>query len=360
MSTLVIPKYEVELYSRGGVLIADISRYVKNLSFTLQRNQAEQLSFSIDLDAFEAQAQDIGTNPLSMLGPYQTDVKVKRNGTYLFGAHVGTLDITLAEIENTLNIRAFGYLNLLIDRYVSPTPYVQVDAVDIAWDLIDLTQSQTNGDMGITQGGQQATTVSRDRTYEPRQNAKDGIVNLTKLVDGNFDIEFTHERVFNTYTMIGTDRSASLEFVYPGNIREVSVPRDGLALFNKIYGIGSGFGQDSLTSTPSDNDSQLNYGVHEKIITFNSVTEQTTLDQNTQGELNQRKSLLEIPQMTVSGEDFDLNSYGVGDRVTVRIENYPFLATVTGIYRIEKIEVSVDEDEAEDIKLYFDNFGVEQ
>lgn len=358
MSAIVSPRYEIELFSRSGVLIADISRYVKNLSFSLQRNEAEQLSFSMNLDAFEAQALDIGTNPLGMLGPYQTDVKVKRNGEYLFGAHVGNIEVSLGEIENIINVRAFGYLNLLIDRFVTKT-YTATDAVDISWDLIDETQSQTNGDMGITQGATQTTTVPRDRTYV-RQNVKQAIVNLTNLVDGNFDFEFTADREFNTYTMIGSDQSATLQFIYPGNIREVTIPRDALALFNKIYGLGSGFGDEALTSTQVDNDSQLNYGVHEKISTFNSVIEQETLDDNTAGELNLRKNLLEIPQMTVSGEDFDLNSYGVGDRVTVRIENYPLLSTVNGIYRIEKIDVSVDEDESEDIRVSFDNLNVAQ
>ena len=351
-------KYEIELWSRTGVFLADISRFVKNFNFSMQRNEAEQVQFSIDLNAYQDYCAGIGVNPTSILGPYQTDVKVRRNGEYLLGSHVGYLDVTMGETTSTINVRAFGYLNLLIDRYVTKS-YLETDAVDIAWDLINETQSQTNGSLGITQGAQQTLTVDRDRTYE-RQNVKEAIVNLTKLVNGNFDFEFTWDRQFNTYDMIGSDRSSDLEFVYPGNIKEVTVPRNGLALFNKIYGIGSGFGEEALVSTQGDNDSQLNYGVHERIALFNSVVLQDTLDENTAAELDLRKGLLEIPQMTVNGEDFDLNGYGIGDRVTVRIEDNPFLATVTGIYRIERIEVSVDENEAEEIKLYFDNYGVDQ
>lgn len=352
------PKYEVELFSRSGVLIADISRYVKNLSFSMQRNEAEQLSFTLNLDAFEVNADAVGSNPLGMLGPYQTDVKIKRNGTYLFGAHVGYLNTILGEIDNTIEVRAFGYLNLLIDRFVTKT-YTATDAVDISWDLIDETQAQTNGDMGMTQGATQTTTVPRDREYI-RQNVKEAIINLTKLIDGNFDFKFDSNREFTTYTMIGTDQSATLEFIYPGNITELVVPRDGLPLSNKIYGLGSGFGDEVLTSTQADNDSQLNYGVHERISVFNSVINQSVLDDNTSGDLNQRKDLLEIPQMTVSGEDFDLDLYGVGDRVTVRVDGHPFLATINGVYRIEKIDVTVDENESETIRLSFDNLDVEQ
>lgn len=347
-------KYTIELYSRSGILLADITPYVKNLRFSLQRNEAEDVALTLDLDAYQDFCASIGTHPTAILFPYQTDIKIRRNGEYKLGAHVGFVESSLGETEHTLEVKAFGYLNLLIDRYVTKT-YEQEDATFIAWDLIDETQSQTNGDMGMTQGAQQATTVDRDRTYE-RQNVKEAIVNLTKLVNGNFDFEFTPDREFNTYTMIGSDRSAEVEFIYPGNIRSVTVPRDGTAMFNKIYGLGSGFGADQIQSTPEDTASQLNYGVHERIVTFNSVVEDTTLDENSEGELEIRKTILEIPQMTVSGEDFDLNSYGIGDRVTVRIEDNPYLATVDGVYRIERIEVDVDENEAEDIKIYFDNY----
>lgn len=351
-------KYEVELWSKNGTFLADISRYVKNFNFSIQRNEAEQLAMSIDLSAYQDFCASIGVNPTSILGPYQTDIKIKRNGEYLFGTHVGQIEVTMGETTSTIEIRAFGYLNLLNDRYVTKN-YFGVDAVDIAWDLINETQTQTNGSMGMTQGASQTTTVERDRTYV-RQNVKEAIVNLTSLIDGNFDFEFTVDREFNTYSMIGSDRSEDLQFIYPGNIKEVSVPREGLALFNKIYGLGAGFGEEGIASTQGDSDSQLNYGVHERIASFNSVIEQETLDQNTAAELEARKALLEIPKMTVSGENFNLNEISIGDRVTVRIEDNLFLATVNGIYRIEKIEVAVDENEAEDIKLFFDNNNVDQ
>lgn len=345
-------KYTVELWSKNGQLLADISRYVKNLKFSRQRNEAEDVSFQINLDALQDLATSIGTLATTLLYPYQTDIKIKRNGTYLLGSHVGEVTITGDENTEVVEVKAFGYLNLLIDRYVTKV-YTATEATEIAWDLIDETQSQTNGDMGITEGSFQATTVDRDRTYE-RQNVKEAIVNLTNLATGRFDFEFTPTREFNTYEMQGSQR-LNVQFTYPGLIKGYSVPRIGQALSNKIYGIGSGFGEEALTSTQGDNDSQLNFGVHEKIITWNSVIEQDTLDQNTAGQLELRKDMLEIPSMKVSGEDFDLNLYGVGDRVPVKINDRPYLASVDGIYRIERIEVTVDENEAEDIDVYFDN-----
>lgn len=345
--------YEIELWSRQGLLVADISPLVKDVSFTLQRNTAETLQFSLDLNAFESLALTIGTAPRLMLNPYQTDVKIKRNGEYLFGTQVFDVSVELSENDQTISVKCFGYLKLLSDRYITKT-YTSEYETDIVWDMINTTQSQTNGDLGITQGDQWVQLVQRDRTYD-RNNIADMIVNLTNLSSNSFDFEFTYDKKINTYTMIGSDRSNELVFVYPDNIMQATIPRTGLKLFNKIYGIGAGFGNDQITSTQSDNDSQLNFGVHETVRTWNSVLQQDTLDDNALGMLNNTKNILEIPQMSVNGRDFDLANYGIGDRVTVRVNDHRFLETINGIYRIEKIDCKLDENQNEDITLYFDN-----
>lgn len=356
MAVLDSQIYEVELWSRQGVLVADISVLVKSFSFTMQRNAAESFEMTLDLDAFEHLASSIGTMPMVMLNPYRTDIKVKRRGQYLFGVHVIEIGTDLTEDEATMTLRAVGYLDLLNDRFITKT-YTNTYETDIIQDFINETQSQPNGDLGITFGNM-VQLVRRDRIYE-RQNIREGIVNLTKLVTGNFDIAIDHNKVFSTYEMIGSDRSLELEFTYPGNIRQLSVPRTGINLYNKIYGIGAGFGDDQVQSLQQDTPSQLEYGVHENIHTWNSVLEQDTLDQNTLARLSITRNMLEIPQVKVSGRDFDLESYGIGDRVTVRVENHPFLNTINGIYRIERITAAVDENQDEDITLFFDNDQLE-
>lgn len=345
--------YEVEFWSRQGVLIADVSVLIKGMSFTLGRNESEELQLTLDLNAFEDLAYKLGTLPMVMLNPYRTNIRVKRRGQYLFGAYVGEVNTNLDENEQTIEVRAMGYLDLLASRYITKE-YIQQYETDIIWDMIQTTQAQTNGGMGITLGQQSVQLVKRDRTYE-RNNIKDATQNLTKLITGSFDFEFTHDKKFNTYAMIGSDRTREVEFIYPGNILNVRIPRSGLKLFNKVYGIGAGFGDDQINSTQIDNTSQLNYGVHEEVRTWNSVLLKETLDENVAGRLQNVSDMLEIPQMTVSGRDFDLNTYGIGDRVTVRVEGHQFLNTINGVYRIERIGVSVDENQEEMITVYFDD-----
>lgn len=358
-------KYELELWSIQGVKVADISDLAKNRKYTLERNEAEQLEFTLDLDAFEAFCAGINTPPRNVLAPYQTEVKVKRDGQYLFGTQVVDCPIELAENSASINVKCTGYLNLFKDRYVTDS-YDQDDATTIAAGLILATQAQTNGSVGVTIGATQYLTgVLRDRNYE-RDNVKSNLQNLTSLIDGQFDFKFTHDKKFETYAQLGAVRS-DLELNYGGegsNIKTATIERSGANLYNKIIGLGSGFGADQLVSDPnvsSDEVSQLAYYLREKIEQFNSVSVQETLDQNTAARLELYKDLLEIPKITITGNEVTGAFISIGDRIPVYIRAHAFVDNVFGLYRVEKMAVTIDDNDFEsNIELYFDNLGVDQ
>ena len=348
-------KYEFELYSSSGVLIADISTYATGRNWTKERNAPETLSFTLDVRAFEDFCASIGETPQSILNPYTTDIKVKRNGEYLFGVHVYDLQFSGNDDSINVAVKADGFLNLLKDRYVS-AEFSSTDAVDIVHGLITSTQAQDRGDFGISESLTQATTVDRDRTYE-RKNVKEAIIELTELVDGNFDFEFDENRALSTYGAIGTDKP-DVVLTYPENIKTFTVNRTGINTFNKLTALGSGFGDEQLSSIAFNADSQLVFGVREQIVTYNSVLLQDTLDQHAEGDLDLVKDLLDIPTITVSGATLDLNEVGIGDRIQVTIEDHPWINNVDGTYRIEKISCTIDENDAEIITLTLDNYGL--
>lgn len=363
--------YEIELWSSSGTRMADISALAKDRQLTLQRNEAETFVFSMDISAFEdfCTAQNID-DPRTLLNPLQTDVKLKRAGQYWYGFNVVHIGFNLPALvgsmvtsaaPETMTITCKGYLNLFTDRYVTKT-YTATEATTIAADLLTTTQAQTYGNMGVTINvGNYATGVLRDRTYE-RQNVKAAIQNLTKLVNGNFDFAFTYDKKFTTYSQIGSVRTDfALRFGGEGgNIAGFYMERDGLHLYNRVIGLGSGFGADQLTSVQDDNASILNYYLREDIKQYNSVIIQETLDQNAAADLDQEKDLLEIPQITITGKELEnIPFLNVGDRVPISVSNHPMLASVNGLYRIERMVIDIDENDFErSITLYFDNFGV--
>lgn len=346
------PKYELELWI-NNVQVGDISKLAQNRSFSIKRNDREELSFDLDVKAFEAYCATLGSEPVEVLEAYVTDVRVKRNGAYLFGVQVVDMEYSFSEAGASVKVRCTGFLDLLMDRYVTIS-YSQTDAALIARDLIAETQA-VMGDFGITNGISQDAGVLRDRNYVD-QNVKDGIINLTNLIDGNFDFKFLADRTFETYTMMGTTRD-NLKFTYPYNIKSMTVPRTALNLYNYIIGLGSGFGEETLRSEAGDTASRLNYGTRQKIISFNSVSVQETLDQQVVSEVLLRKDIVMLPKLKVSGEFCDLNTVWVGDRIPVSTQGYTSLP-LDGMFRIEQINCSLDPNDAEDIDLIVDNHGL--
>lgn len=348
-------KYEVELWV-NDVLIADISHLAKNLKWRKQRNEAESCSFSIDLTAFENFAARINEHPRSLLDSYITDVKIKRNGEYMIGCQVVEVTPSFTTAGGTLDVRCDGYLNLFTDRYVT-VEYDEVESTAIAWGMIDTTQGAANGDFGVTLGpNQYVTGADRVRNYV-RENVKEELISLTELVSGKFDFEFTYDKKFNTYETLGSDRT-DIILTYPGNVASLKAPRSGQTIFNHIEGLGSGFGDETITSTADDAVSQVTYGRRELPLSFNGVSLQDTLDEKTDAELEKRLDILQLPQMTISGAKFDLNDVQLGDRPVLKVMNHPYIDNIDGPYRIEVIDVTTDENEAETITLTFDDFGL--
>lgn len=345
-------KYTFELWQRNDVRLVELTKYMQNVSYTRTRNEAEELSFSIDIKALEDFAATLNLHPRALLEPYVTNIKVKRNDVYLFGVEVVDIDIKLAESGTTATVKCQGYLNLLATRYVKAS-YDLVEAGEICRDLIRQTQLVDNGDLGITFNPEQySTNIERVRNYDGKNDIKAYLQNMTSLETGNFDFYFDHDRQFTIVEQLGAERDLELRYG-DGSIIEIDIPRSGINLFNFYYGIGSGFGDEALQTTKFDSESMTIYGRREKIFTQSDVSLIGTLEENTESELIYSKDLIELPSLVVSGAIFDLNIYGVGDIFRVVVDNHPFIS-LDGYYITEKISVDLDENHAEKITLTVD------
>lgn len=348
-------RYELELWI-NDVQVGDISKLAQNRRFKLRRNDREELAFLMNIKAFEQYAASLGAEPQALLEAYVTDIRVKRDGVYMFGTQLTDMQFNLNQGDQNVEVRATGFLDLLKDRYVTKT-YTQEERTEIARDLIATTQAgDATNDFGIVDGTNQYNTgLLSDREYID-QNVKDAVVNLTNLSDGNFDFRFNYDRSFETFEKIGSDRPG-YKFTYPYNVKSMTIPRTALNLYNYIIGLGSGFGEETLRNETMDYASRLNYKTRQKIITFNSVSLQETLDANTYAFLQQVKDVLELPKLQVSGEHCDLGIIGIGDRIPVEVMGHT-LVNLDKTVRIEQIDVSLDENDAEDITLTVDDFSI--
>lgn len=346
-------KFSVELANPAGQVFADLTGRAPQRSISWSRNEAEDIAWNLDLNDFENLASRLNVAPQSLLIPYQTEVRIKRGSTYLAGGQLAYYKPKLTASGATIELKATGFLNMFKDRYTAAESiYTAEDASAIAWAEIDTSQSETNGDFGVTQGDL-ATVGNHDRTYR-RTNLKDLIQAFGNLQNGSFDHKFSYDKVFSTYARLGSDKEGLL-FEYPGNIIELEVPNDATSLANRITVLGSGFGEEAQVQTVvNDTDSQAQYKIREKIIQSSNVQEEQTLEDQGQAEAAARSTTNEIPILTLDGNvsPFVISDYEVGDRIPVKISNHELLSHINGMYRIEKIDFQVDEEDNETVKLY--------
>ena len=169
-------------------MVADISKLATARSYKIKRNDSEELAFTLDVKAFENHCVEAGRDPEATLVPYVTDVRVKREGGYLFGTQVVDISYTFNEGGANMVVKCNGFLDLFRDRYITKT-YTAEEATEIARDMLDDTQV-VYGDFGVENGPEQYNTgTNRDRNFID-QNIKDALMNLTDLIDGQFDFAF--------------------------------------------------------------------------------------------------------------------------------------------------------------------------
>jgi hypothetical protein len=360
-------RYEVELWTKTGLRICEITHLVQNLYWTEERNEAESLQFSMDLDAFEAYMENkVGADPVSNFREGQTEIKIKENGEYLFGTQLYYAPINISTDAITISVQATGYLNFFKDRYPSPSlVYTGLESVEIFYDLIRQAQLATYGNYGIIipASGYYVTGKLRDKSFETyTSSTKLNMQRLTNLVDGKFDFKILHDKTAMSYAQVGSPRTDfRLEFDRlngRSTFDSATLSRGANNLYNEVIGLGSGFGKDQLISIKPDVASQNEFGLRELPVQFNEVSVSSTLDENAQARLDRVKKLLRMPQITLSGEDMPAVRLEIGDIIPVKLTGRKLLEDMTGYYRIERKETHVDENHFQQaVTLYFEKTG---
>lgn len=343
-----VADWKVSLYDLNDQEIMDISKYV-DFTLELKLNDTSTLSFDIDRVEFEKLCKAVNAHPRNILYPSKTEIKVARNGHLKFGGIISTANTSFEKDSSKISVEADSYIQYFAKRLITKN-YVQVDRADIAWDAIYTAQSEPNGDLGVTRGAY-FTTVDSDLTCDYR-DVKSIIQLYTYARPVTYDFEITPDKVFNVYPRLGSDKP-HIELVYPQNIIKINVPRNSHTLYNRIIGLGSGIGEERLESVKEDVTSQITYRLQESKQTFNSVIMQDTLDQNTEGYLDQSTGVLVLPEVTVQASDLELDTTVPGDSVKVRINNSTFCDDVDGLFRIYGMKITVDRNGFENVSLNF-------
>lgn len=185
------------------------------------------------------------------------------------------------------------------------------------------------------------------------QNAKDMIIDLTQMEEDNFEFEFLPDRTFNVYARKGADK-LDLEICYPGNIESMTIQHSASDLANKVVGIGSGFGDERLQYMATDTASRQIYGTHETIMNNSNISLLDTLKEKSKGELENRKVPILLPSVVIKDGSINPLMVETGDVLLVEVQKDSYLSSVTGTYKVVKIQCSVSEDAVETMTLTFE------
>lgn len=353
-------KYHFELYSRDGTLLADLTGRAKNRRIVQSRNHPEEIQWQVNLDEFERYCELLGADPNEILKTNSTEVRIRRGTKYLCGGQITYVHPRANATSQDIEIRATGFLNLFQHRYTDELHYFPpgTQATQIPADLIEWTQGRgPNWDFGVTIGSL-ATVGTHEKTFKAVQ-VKEALQRCTELY--GFDFEFTHDKVFNTYAALGSQRP-ELIFEYPGNVLDIGKPTDGTDLANYVTVSGSGTGEESAARVVIDETdptvgvvaglSMADHRVQEKRISYSDVEDETDLRKHGVAHVQAWAVPFTIPDIVVDGNTAPfVTDYGIGDWVTARARKYRLFEEINGLYRLEKRTIAIDDQDKETVTL---------
>lgn len=357
-------KYSFELWTRSGSLLMDLGGKAQDRSFTQSRNQADDIQFALDLNDFENYCRALNIDPKQILLVNNTEVRVKRLGKYISGGQLMYTATSISATEMKVTCRVYGFLALFAKRYTGTTTagfisevYTQAAGTwlsrpNLAWHLIDASQSLANGNFGVTQGTLAGPMNLYDKQYS-RTNIMNALQDMTNLQTSPIDIEFTYDKKFNTYAAIGSNRP-DIVFEFPGNIMSLEVPNDGTDMTNEVIGLAQGAADGTqVTYFATDAASQATYGLRQDIYQSNATDNSDNgLTDAAEAVKTAKANPIKIPALTINGNIAPFRTdYGIGDWVNVKVNGHPLINDINGMFRIEKITTNLDNEDNETITL---------
>jgi hypothetical protein len=290
----------------------------------------------------------------TILATNQNELIIQYKGYDMFGGQISSVRKVAEGNSRYWEVTAIQFFNLLEQRFCGYNKstglsdireFTTTDAGTIAWTLIDESQDEVNGDLGITQGTLQAS-LNRTKSYE-KKNIAEAIVELADN-DYGFDFEITTDKVFNVYyPMKGTVRD-EVVFRYPGNCLSFDCLENGLDVVNHELGLGRHWGGQEIYYVVDDVTSQAAYGRREKIDSYKDVEIQAFLNDMVTEDIAWNKDIHQVVKFKSFIDDkSDLYMYELGDTVRVVADDF----NVNEQLFVYERQVAIDEGDTATVTL---------
>jgi hypothetical protein len=336
------------------------------VAFTQQLNQPGTLSGHLLLSGVNAAAFNVDMATI----PAHTGIYVDRDGILIWGGVIWGRSYNSS--DQTLTINAREWISYFERRRINTTVnFDQIDQLVIAKELIELSQTETYGDIGVLYNelGQTTSGVLVDRVFYNYElkNVFQAIQDLSRQSNGfDFAIDIFYDDItglpsksFDTYyprsgLVYSPSNIECPVFQFPaGNIVEYEYPEDGTTAANSVWALGAGSNEGKLISN-AQNAPFLTAGwaLLEEQANYSDVTDQSVLDALAVGAVN----AFAYPPITMkvvvpAFVDPIYGTYQVGDDARIIIQDDRFPSGLDQIFRIVGSSVQPGEDGPERVTL---------
>lgn len=300
-------------------------------------NKGESLSITFESTAIKpiADAHDI-TIEYIFSASYREIEIYDEDDNKIYAGYISELQFNSGVGElGKISVQSKGFFSLLEKRYTDDSlSYTATDSSDIAWGLINFTQTNGSyGDLGITRGAD-PTTKNRDRTDLRYKNIAEVIKKMSanEVKDG-YDFDVDTLKQFNVYYPKGTTRDIYLEEDFNINTYQISKTFiDGMV--NQAIVIGSGADEDNqlVVTRDSTNTYKEAFFLLQDVLNESDVSVQTTLEDKGDKHLE----IYQAPRLTIyltcRYDEPIFNNYSVGDWLNVVIPSYD----INDSYRVNR------------------------
>lgn len=346
--------YRLDIENAKFTFLGECSTYT-NLYYENSLNNIGTCTFSLNI--FDEYTKPIYLRRMS------TVIVIKKNNTCVWFGPIADIQGSYEDVAGTINITAYSYLYFFKFRNTSKSViYSQEEQCEIAWDLINDSQSQTNGTLLITEG-LNPTSNKRDRTYET-YTISEALINLTNIIEG---FDFSFEPVLNAdnrlssvlfnsyYPAKGTDRSDLGKLEVGMNISAITLDTVS-SLYNTVTVEGAGTGV-PIIYEDNDADFQKAYSRIEGYEKASDISEYDSLEKHGDKLLSEKVEGYKITLDVMPNSNIINSGLTIGDTVVCNIEVGNYLSLKDRKIRIESMPIKVDEQGVDDLSLTAEIYG---
>jgi len=318
-------------------------------SFRARLDAADEASVS--LSARHPEAELLGDGEA-----YSRDLLVYRGADRLLRGRVDAPSDSMQAESHTVTLAARGYRDLLARRHLEASQsWVAVEQEQIGWDMIAAVQALTGGDLGITRGADQATGVTRSRSFEVGGQVARKVDELA-AADGGFEWDIDPDLVYRVWhPQRGQDTSVVLQYAGSGgNVRSLDRAPDPGGLATVVIATAQG----ALVPEVAVSADVATVGRWSHVEGVADADSATTLEEAAAGLLADREALhgtytAVLQQGVWEGPDH----LWLGDTCRLVIQSgYRFEER---LLRVQQIDVAVDESDRETVTVVLDRPSAE-